>query len=194
MALHSPRFSGSSPAPAAPARPSNGVKRVFFWLSGAGTAELEQCPEWEQRKYVAFGATVLVPTLFAFVACAYALSTISTDWRIIVPVALVWSFIILTVDRALLATYRSFQGVHRKLSQFALRFVVAILMGLTISHPLTLLLFKDTVHSAIEAEREAEISLVRGEAETAKMAVEKKIAAVESDIAGRREDWKESLR
>jgi hypothetical protein len=33
------------------------IKRAFFWLSGAGTETLEQCPAWEQRKYVAFGAT-----------------------------------------------------------------------------------------------------------------------------------------
>ena len=37
------------------------IKRIFFWLSGAGTETLEDCPNWEQRKYVAFGATVLVP-------------------------------------------------------------------------------------------------------------------------------------
>jgi len=37
---------------------------MFFWLSGAGTETLEQCPNWEQRKYVAFGATVLVPCAF----------------------------------------------------------------------------------------------------------------------------------
>ena len=66
------------------------MKRLFFWLSGAGTAELEQCPEWEQRKYVAFGATVLVPTVFAFIACSYALSTITDSWGVILPVAMIW--------------------------------------------------------------------------------------------------------
>jgi len=197
MAIHShpaPHSNLPSESPTgAEARPSR-AKRFFFWLSGAGTAELEQCPEWEQRKYVAFGATVLVPTVFAFIASAYALSTIASDWRVIVSVALAWSLIILTVDRALLATYRSFQGIHRKLGQFALRFVVAILMGLTISHPLTLLLFKDTIQSEIEAGREVEIAAARGEAELEKVAVETKIAALEEDVAERREDWKASLK
>ena len=49
------------------------IKHIFFWLSGAGAQALEQCPNWEQRKYVAFGATVLVPCAFAFIACSYAL-------------------------------------------------------------------------------------------------------------------------
>ncbi|MFP6866457.1 MAG: DUF4407 domain-containing protein [Roseibacillus sp.] len=136
-------------------------RRLFFWLSGASTESLESCPEWEQRKYVAFGATVLVPTAFAIMACSYALSTLTADWRVIVPVALVWGFIILTIDRALLATYRPYQSFFRKISQFSLRIVVALLMGLSISHPLALLLFKDTVSSVIEEEREQEIAELR---------------------------------
>ena len=80
---------------------------------------------------VAFGATILVPTLFAFIACAYAVSTLTDNWQIIIPVAAAWGFIILTIDRALLATYRSFQSFRRKLSQFSLRMLVAGLMGIT---------------------------------------------------------------
>ena len=84
------------------------LKRFFFWLSGAGTETLEQCPAWEQRKYVAFGATVLVPALFGFIACAYALSTLTDNPRVIYPVAAVWAFIILTIDRALISGYRAY--------------------------------------------------------------------------------------
>jgi len=158
------------------------IRRTFFWLSGASTDALEKCPEWEQRKYVAFGATVLVPTAFAILASSYAMATLTSDPRVIVPVALVWGFIILTIDRALLATYRSYQPLLRKLSQFALRVVVAVLMGLTISHPLTLLLFKDTVSSVIETEREAEIISVRGEFSKSKGEVEAKLSEVEGQI------------
>ena len=158
------------------------IRRIFFWLSGASTDALEKCPEWEQRKYVAFGATVLVPTVFAILASSYAMSTLTSDPRVIVPIAIVWGFIILTIDRALLATYRSYQPFLRKVSQFSLRLVVAILMGLTISHPLTLLLFKDTVNSVIETEREAEITMVRDNFAENKDGVETKILAVENQI------------
>ena len=98
-------------------------KRAFFWLSGAGTKTLEQCPNWEQRKYVAFGATVLVPCSFAFIACAYALSTLTSEARVIYPVAAVWAFIIMTIDRALLASYRPYMSVFKKAGQFSLRLV-----------------------------------------------------------------------
>jgi hypothetical protein len=165
------------------------IERVFFWLSAASSDNLDQCPAWERRKYVAFGATVLVPSTFAIIACAYALSTLTDNWLIIAPVSLVWSFIILTVDRALLATYRAYQSIFRKAAQFSLRMVVAALMGITISHPLTLLLFKDTVTSVIEKHRQGEIEAARETSKQQKAAVEARIAPLEAEITKQRENW-----
>ena len=169
------------------------IKRAFFWLSGAGTQTLEQCPAWEQRKYVAFGATVLVPCAFAFIACAYALSTLTDNVRVIYPVAAVWSFIILTIDRALLASYRPYMSIFRKLSQFSLRLVVAILMGITIAHPLVLLLFRDTVSTVIEKDRAAEIEIVRNRFEAAKEKVRGQVTGLEKALAEQRTKWNESF-
>lgn len=169
------------------------LKQLFFWLSGAGADTLEQCPGWEQRKYVAFGATVLVPTVFGFIACAYALSTLTDNWNFILPIALAWGLIIMTIDRALLSIYRSYQKFHRKVSQFFLRIVVAALMGITISHPLTLLLFNDTVSSVIEDERQAEIEQVRVAANEDKATVETKIADLETEIAAQRQSFEDTF-
>jgi len=169
------------------------IKRIFFWLSGSGTETLEQCPEWEQRKYVAFGATVLVPCAFAFIACSYALSTVTDNARVIYPVATVWAFIILAIDRALIAGYRAYLPFHRKLAQFGLRIVVAILMGVTIAHPLVLMLFRDTIHTVIERERAAEMEVVRDGFENRKQGVREQISALEEGIAGQRQRWNESF-
>ncbi len=169
------------------------MKRAFFWLSGAGTETLERCPNWEQRKYVAFGATVLVPCAFAFIACAYALSTITDKPGVIYPVAAVWAFIILTIDRALLAGYRPYLSIFRKMAQFSLRLVVAILMGITIAHPLVLLLFRDTVSSVIESDRAAEIELVRAGFDGEKEKVRARIGGLEEGLADQRVRWNESF-
>ena len=169
------------------------IKRAFFWLSGAGTETLEQCPKWEQRKYVAFGATVLVPCAFAFIACAYALSTLTDNARVIYPVSAVWAFIIMTIDRALLAGYRAYTSVFRKLSQFSLRIVVAILMGITIAHPLVLLLFRDTISSVVEKDRAAEIEVARSGFETQKEKVHGQVTLLEETIAVQRQKWNESF-
>lgn len=167
--------------------------RVFIWLSGASDVNLQDCPPWERRKYVAFGATVLVPCLFAMMAAAYAVSTLTENRGVIFGVAAVWSFIIMTVDRALLATYRAYQSFFRKLMQFSLRILVAALMGITISHPLTLLLFKDTISSVIEKDRDNELNDVRAKSTEQKKAVEAKIAALDADIAKARQRWDETF-
>lgn len=172
---------------------SKTFKRAFFWLSGAGTETLELCPVWEQRKYVAFGATVLVPCAFAFIACAYALSTITDRPEVIYSVATVWAFIILTIDRALLASYRPYLSFFRKMGQFSLRLVVAILMGITIAHPLVLLLFRDTISSVVESDRAAEIEVVRTQFDTEKQKVRGRMDTLEASLAKQRELWKESF-
>lgn len=169
------------------------LERVFFWLSGASSDNLDACPAWERRKYVAFGATVLVPCTFATIACGYALSTLTNNWFVICGVSLVWAFIILTVDRALLATYRAYQNIFRKLAQFSLRIVVAALMGITISHPLTLLLFKDTINSAIEKERQVEIEAARKLSAEQKALVEARVKPLEAEIATQRDAWNASF-
>ena len=173
--------------------PLQRLERVFFWLSGAATDSLEACPAWERRKYVAFGATVLVPALFALMAAAYAVSTLTDNWWVIAPVAVIWSFIILTVDRALLATYRAYQSWSRKISQFSLRIVVAALMGMTIAHPLALLLFRDTITSVIEEDRQKEIEAARATALVEKKSVEAKVTTLEAEIAAQREKWNETF-
>lgn len=142
---------------------------------------------------MAFGATVLVPCTFATIACAYALSTLTDNWFVISAVSLVWAFIILTVDRALLATYRAYQNIFRKLSQFSLRIVVAALMGITISHPLTLLLFKDTITSVVEKERQQEIEAARKQAADQKALVEARVKPLEEQIVKQREAWNASF-
>jgi len=154
---------------------------------------LESCPAWERRKYSAFGATVLVPAAFALIAASYAISTLTSDWRVIAPVAIVWSFIILTVDRALLATYRAYQSFVRKMAQFALRIVVAALMGMTIAHPMALLLFRDTINSVVEADRQNEIDAERAKGLAARKAVEARLPVVEQEIASAREKWNETF-
>jgi hypothetical protein len=172
---------------------SSPIKHAFFWLSGAGTETLEACPKWEQRKYVAFGATVLVPCLFAFIACAYALSTVTSNYAVIFPVSAVWSFIILTIDRALIVSYRPYLTFMRKVGQFTLRLCVAALMGITIAHPLVLLLFRDTISSVIEKDRQAEAAQIRSQFTTEKTAAEQKIADIEKSISDQRELWNKTF-
>jgi hypothetical protein len=55
-------------------------------------------------------------------------------------------------------------------------------MGLTVSHPLTLLLFKDTIHAQIEAERDQEIQALRDTFATQKKDVEARMVTVVAEL------------
>lgn len=133
------------------------------------------------------------PCAFAFIACAYALSTLTDKPLVIYGVATVWAFIILSIDRALLASYRPFMSFFRKIGQFALRFVVAMLMGITIAHPMVLLLFRDTISTVIEADRAAVIETTRSQFEKSKNTVRQQVTALEATIADQRQKWNESF-
>lgn len=171
----------------------NAMQRFLIWLSGSSEDHLRECQRWEQRKYEAFGATVLVPTIFAMVASAYAVSTLTQQLWVIIPIAILWGFIILSIDRALLTTYRAFANPFIKISQFALRIVVALLIGFTIAHPLTLLLFKDTITSQIERERAAEIQAIRDGATDNKDALEQRIAASANSLATQQQVYQDTV-
>ncbi|WP_262965180.1 DUF4407 domain-containing protein [Methylobacter psychrophilus] len=126
----------------------NKLERLFIWLSGVSPGILATCPESEQKKHAALGGTVLIPALLAIVTASFLLYTLNFSTYIIVPVALVWSCMILLMDRALLATYRKGFSFLGKLGQFSLRFAIALLIAVTVAHPVVLLLFSERIDAA----------------------------------------------
>ncbi|MEO0446073.1 MAG: DUF4407 domain-containing protein [Verrucomicrobiota bacterium] len=167
-------------------------KSPALWLSGSGPDLLEECTRAEQRKHEAIGLSVLVPCVFALIAAGYAVSTLTKNVVVIVAVALAWSGIILLIDRSLLATYRNSLAPKWKMVQFTIRMTVAVLMGLTVSHPITLLLFKDTIRAQVEQEIADDIAEVRVEAADQKAIVEAKIQVTQAAIAQHRGDYRAS--
>ena len=70
-------------------------------------------------------------TSLAIVTASFLLYTLNFSHYAIVPVALLWSAMILLMDRALLATYRKGFSWWGKFGQFSLRFVIALLIAVT---------------------------------------------------------------
>ena len=79
----------------------NKLETFFIWLSGVSPKILATCPESEQKKHAALGGTVLIPALLAIVTASFLLYTLNFSVYVIVPVALLWSGMILLMDRAL---------------------------------------------------------------------------------------------
>lgn len=126
----------------------NKLERLFIWLSGVSPKILATCPESEQKKHAALGGTVLIPALLAIVTASFLLYTLNFSVYVIIPVALIWSCMILLMDRALLATYRKGFSFLGKLGQFSLRFAIALLIAVTVAHPVVLLLFSERIDAA----------------------------------------------
>lgn len=155
------------------------IEQFCAWLAGAGLVTLRQCPDWEQRKHAVYGATVLVPTLFGAAASGYAASTLTSNPLIIALIALAWGFVVLTIDRAFLASYRSGLPPLTKAGQFFLRFVIAVLMGMTIAHPLVLLIFDEAVKSEIAEEHSRAAREARSKAVAESSQVDGQIAGLQ---------------
>ena len=126
----------------------NRLEIFFIWLSGVSPKILATCPESEQKKHAALGGTVLIPALLAIVTASFLLYTLNFSVYVIVPVALIWSCMILLMDRALLATYRKGFSFWGKLGQFSIRFAIALLIAVTVAHPVVLLLFSERIDAA----------------------------------------------
>ena len=164
-------------------RSSSELKRLFFWLSTAGTDVLLQCPAWEQRRYVAIGSLVLIPTIFAFIAAFFTVSTVSAHTLITLALAAFWAFVILSIDRALLAAYRPYASLTSRLCQLALRLSISVIMGIAVSHPAVLSIFSEAVEVTINADKNAEIQQQRAASNERRQQIYEKIEAVRKAAA-----------
>jgi hypothetical protein len=127
--------------PGRPAAPERGPWRWLRLLVGIREDVLDWVPA-NRPHYTAFGIIVLNTGLLAAAAMFSALTKIvSAPLAALVPAAMLWGWIILSIDRWLIA---STHGVHqtKRFVVFAPRLVLAALIALTIAEPLTLRIFQ----------------------------------------------------
>ncbi|MDR2869189.1 MAG: DUF4407 domain-containing protein, partial [Deferribacteraceae bacterium] len=137
------------------------IGNLFLWLSGADAKLIEEgsmLSRTERTKYIGLGTTVLIPAMLSFFASSYAASTFIKTPYVYIFVGLVWSLIILSIDRLLVSTlYKSV--LHGNIKFYAglmARVCIAIILGMVMSHPLTLFIFNESIYAEAEATHEAE--------------------------------------
>ncbi|WP_353571986.1 DUF4407 domain-containing protein [Candidatus Albibeggiatoa sp. nov. BB20] len=138
------------------------MKDVIFWLSGTSHEVLNKCGEPEQRKYIAVGLTVFIPAIMAFIAGQYTVSIFTDNIFAIYIISIIWAFFVLLIDIVLLATARPIawdDGLS--ISSLIIRLCIAIILGLSISHPVVLYIFKDEISAKIESRRLVELEEIR---------------------------------
>lgn len=125
----------------------NAIAGFFAWCAGADKVLLAQCSPKEQIKHAGLGSLVLIPAILGVVSMSYAISTLSSNPYLAFLLALLWGAIVFAIDRFIVSTFRKGTSVLRDFFsfQFFARLLFAVGIGILVSHPLVLLVFKDSL-------------------------------------------------
>lgn len=129
-------------------------KRNFlWWCSGAYQRLLAQFPT-EHSKYAGIGGVILATFVLAALSSGYAVYTVFGNPYWTVLFAIIWGLIIFNFDRFLVATMRKYGVSSTKQFQQAIpRFLLALLIGLTIARPLELKIFEKEIDIKVAENR-----------------------------------------
>jgi len=127
---------------------------LLYWLAGARRSTLNQLPESERERIAILGSSVMIPTLLAFFGMyLYAGGRFQSPRPFItLLIALAWAFIIMNVDRILMATYRPFQPRGRKAIQVCFRIGLAAVISVAIAFPFCLEQYQGAIKERLQGE------------------------------------------
>ncbi|MGX5817340.1 DUF4407 domain-containing protein [Chitinophaga lutea] len=139
----------------------DGFSRFLWWLATADAEILQEC-KTDRERYRIIGMAVLVTALFATLAWGYFFSTVVQDDLLTGGLALFFGFAILTIDRSLIAAMTR-QGGQLSFWPVAFRLAVAVTIGLFISQPVVMMLFKKDIDAQMVLDRQDKMEQFRKE-------------------------------
>lgn len=139
----------------------DGMTRFLWWLAAADADVLQEC-KTEKERYRIIGVSVLVTWMFATLSWGYFFSTIVNDDMVVAGLALFFGFAILSVDRTLIAAMSRTNG-SIKMMPVIFRLVLAVTIGLFISQPVVLMLFKKDIDTQLELGKQAKLDAYRAQ-------------------------------
>ncbi|MBF9129463.1 DUF4407 domain-containing protein [Plantactinospora sp. S1510] len=141
--------------PYRPAKPARGVGRHLRRVAGVKEDLLDWVPE-ERARYARLGAIVLNTGLMAALSLQTALDkVVDTNWLLLLPIALVWGFVIVSFDGWLIASTHGVLGTRARV--FLPRLAISILMGAVIAEPMLLWVFQPAIHRNVMDHRQEEL-------------------------------------
>jgi hypothetical protein len=137
----------------------DGMTRFLWWLAAADIDILQEC-RTEKERFRIIGISVLVTWVFATLAWGYFFSTILDDDLVVGLLALFFGFAILSIDRTLISAMSRSQG-GVKIMPLIFRLVLAITIGLFVSQPVVLMLFKKDINAQLELSKQSKLDAYR---------------------------------
>lgn len=146
----------SSTSPSNPDQEASQWDKILWWMAAADPQLMKDCGP-DRFRYSVIGYTVMATWIFATLAWGYFFSTLFDDILIVLPAALFFGFVILAIDRGLIAGLNSSGGKNRWLS-LSLRLVLALTIGFFISQPVVLMLFEKDINGHLPIVKEKKIA------------------------------------
>lgn len=160
------------------------LQNLLYWLAGARPSTLAQLPESERERIAILGSSVLIPTLLAFLGMyLYASHRFQSSRPIVTLIlALVWAFIIMNVDRILLATYRPFQPLRRKVVQICFRVGLAAVISVAIAFPFCLEQYQGAIKERLQGEHLKHLQALQVKERADREQIETRTAALTGEL------------
>jgi hypothetical protein len=139
----------------------------FWWIAGAKVKYLKKY-ETEHEKYFHIGMTIFLTWLLATMGGTYAFYIIFGNFGFALMGGLVWGLIIFNLDRYMMVTIKKNGTVLRRLTfgekignfiqeiiPTIPRIIIALILGILITTPLEVYIFKDQINNHIQSNKQA---------------------------------------
>lgn len=143
-------------SPSNPEAEPSSWDKTLWWMAAADASLMKDCGP-DKFRYTVIGYTVMATWIFATLAWGYFFSTLFDDILIVLPAAIFFGFVILTIDRGLIAGLNSNGGKNKWLS-LSLRLLLALTIGFFISQPVVLMLFEKDINAHLPVVKEKKIT------------------------------------
>lgn len=152
----------------------NPVMRFLLFLSKTDRDVITYCTDMAVKTQMAYGVFVLLTGAFAFLSCLYAVNLTFKSFYVAVPVALLYSVVIIFIDREIVSATKKVATLPR--------IALAIVIGLVISVPLEMRLFQNRINQELDRLNKDENREAREQMERERQAFQGRITALEDEI------------
>lgn len=121
------------------------LTKFFWWCSGAESEILRQLPT-ERQKYSLIGATVFQTALFSGIAGTYAFLSVFNNIFIGFSFGIMWGVLIFTLNKYIISINTRSTSFRKTVISFIPGILLSTIISLTISRPLSLILFKKEIN------------------------------------------------
>lgn len=164
------------------------IADFFITCSGADKEILKSCPT-ERTKFVGIGATIFLTAVLASISGGYAIYFTFNSFFISLLFGLLWGFIIFNLDRYIVSSIKKTGNFWNEFATASPRFLIAIVLAITISKPLEIKLFDGSItkkmgenEDAYNKKAEEDFNNQRNKLDNAKSSLHAELESKKNDI------------